>query len=70
MLSKSFMASLYVLRQETVTIRHLERNSQVARSSAACKIANILSNCTPGQVRCLYIKGNFIHIPVVLCMKI
>lgn len=64
------MAPLWILKEETVTIRHLERNSQVVRSSAACKIANILSYCTPGQARCLYIKGNFIHIPVVLCMKI
>lgn len=64
-----YMVPLCIIRQETVTVKHLERNSQVAESCAARKIANILSNCAPRQARCLYIKANLSHIPVVLCMK-
>lgn len=71
-LYKSLMAPLCIFRQQKnkITIRHLEINSQVVWSNTACKIGNNLSNCTPGQARCLYKKGNFINIPVVLCMKI
>lgn len=48
---------LCITRQETVMVRLLERNSQVIESTAAHKFADILSNCTPGQARCLYIKA-------------
>lgn len=42
-LSKSFMSPLCISRQETVTVRYLDRNSPVVEPSAAHKIINILS---------------------------